>query len=120
MADGATRRSTAELLALPCERPLVRSFTARPMYSAVRLLAGERPPGPLLGEMLRSGSTSFLLAAAGENELEVAFNERFGQALCRRGELWVASGVAHTGAFARYPDEYERRVLAFLDSRLLG
>jgi len=28
-ADGATRRSTEELLALESERPLVRNFTAR-------------------------------------------------------------------------------------------
>jgi len=31
----------------------------------------------------------------------------------------VAPGVTHTGAYARYPDEYERRTLMFFDERLL-
>jgi hypothetical protein len=54
-ADGASRRSTAELLALETERPLVRSFTARFMYASVRLFSGETPPKPLLD---RSGAFS--------------------------------------------------------------
>jgi len=89
------------------------------MYPAVRLLAGERPPTPLLNEMVRAAWTSFLLVAAGENDQEVASNEIFTQALGGQAELWVAPGVAHTGAYSRHPDEYERRLLAFLDSRLL-
>lgn len=35
VAEGATRRSIGELLALPSERPLVRNFTARVFYAAV-------------------------------------------------------------------------------------
>ena len=42
VADGATRRSVDELLALPSERPLVRNFTARVMYAAVRILMGRK------------------------------------------------------------------------------
>ena len=106
-------------LAPPSELPIVCSFTARAMYPAVRLLAGERPPTPLLNEMVRAAWTSFLLVAAGENDQEVASNEIFTQALGGQAELWVAPGVAHTGAYSRHPDEYERRLLAFLDSRLL-
>jgi len=44
------------------------------MYSAVRLFAWTDPPEPLLDEMLRSESTSFLLIAAEQDALEVAFN----------------------------------------------
>jgi len=118
VADGATRRCTEELLALPQERSLVRSFTARVMYQAVRLLAWDRPPAPLLGEMRRSES-SFLLISAGANQLETAFNRRFAQVLGSRADLWIVPGVAHTGAYTRYPDDYERRVISFFDAHLL-
>jgi len=118
VADGATRRSTQELLALPEERSLVRSFTARVMYAAVRLFAWGEPPKPLLQEMRRSNSTEFMLIAAGENDLEVKFNELFARELQDRAVLWVAPGVTHTGAFATYPDEYEQRVLDFFGEKL--
>jgi len=48
VADGATQRCVAELLALPSERPLYRNWTARVMYTVVQLLSGQEPPRPLL------------------------------------------------------------------------
>jgi len=33
-------------------------------------------------------------------------------------ELWLASGCGHVGALARYPAEYERRLLAFLAAQM--
>ena len=119
VADGATRRSTEELLALPSERPLVRNFTARVMYAGVRVLAARRPPAPLLEEMRRSESTSFLLIAAGENDLEVRFNELFADGLGGRASLWIVPGVGHTKAYSEHPEEYRRRILGFLDEHLL-
>ncbi len=118
VADGATRRCTSELLALPSERPLVRNFTARVMYTAVQGFTRTAPPSPLLDEMLGADSTEFMLVAAGNNQLETAFNAYFAEALGERAELWVAPGVDHTGAFTRYPDEYEQRVLGFFAREL--
>jgi pimeloyl-ACP methyl ester carboxylesterase len=120
VADGATRRSTGELLALPSKRSLVESFTPRVMYAAVRVMSGEHPPAPLLEEVSRAKTTSVYLIAAGEDELEVAFNERFAQVLGPRATLWVAPGVQHLGASSRYPDEYRDRVLGFMEERLLN
>lgn len=120
VADGATRRSTPELMALPEKRTLAESFTARVMYLAVRMLTWQRPPSPLLDEMSRSKASSFLLIAAGENDLEVKFNELFANTLGARAELWVVPGVSHTGAFDRDPAEYERRVVSFLERQLTG
>ncbi len=119
ISDGATRRCTEELLALPSERPLVRNFIARVMYSTVRLLTWTEPPQPLLGEMLRSESKSFMLIAAGDDELEVAFNQYFADTLDERATLWVVPSVTHTGALSQYPEEYEQRVISFLDDYLL-
>ncbi len=117
-ADGATRRSLDELLALPSKRPLVRSFTARVMYAAVQLLSGQEPPLPLLDSMSQAGSIEYLLIAAGEDEMEVKFNELFAATLASRAQLWVALGAEHTGAFGLYPDVYEQRRIAFFNDRL--
>lgn len=119
VADGATRRSIPELLALPSERPLVRNFTARVMFAGVALLTGDKAPTPLLDSMVEAESTQYLFIAAGAQEMEAAFNQRFVEAVGPRAALWVAPEVTHIGAFARYPDEYEQRVIAFFDAALL-
>ncbi len=117
-ADGATRRCLEEYLALEQNRPLVHNFTARVMFAAVRLFSGSAPPLPLLESMQQAPTTQFLLVAAGNNDEEIAFNRLFAETLGSRADLWIAPQVDHTGAFARYPDEYERRITAFFDSAL--
>ena len=118
VTDGATRRSLEELLALPSERPLVRNFTARVMYATVQALTGQSPPMPLLESMSQAGSTEFLLIAAGEEEMEVKFNQLFADTLGERARLWVALGAPHTAAFGLFPDVYEQRVVSFFDDQL--
>lgn len=118
-ADGATRRSTAELLALPSERPLVRNFTARVMYATVQALSSDSPPPPLLEAMLAADATRFLLIAGGENELEVAFNQLFAAALGKRAELWIVPGAGHTAGLSRDPAAYTERVIRFFSDTLL-
>jgi pimeloyl-ACP methyl ester carboxylesterase len=119
VADGATRRSLQELLALPSERPLPRNFTARVMFAAVGILSSEKPPPiTLLDSMLAAKSTSFFLIAGGGNAQEVAFNQLFAQTVGERVELWVAPDAEHTEAFSRYPEEYEQRVIGFFDQVL--
>ena len=115
-ADGASRRSLEEMLALESERPLVRNFTARVMYATVKLLSGEQPPLPLLDSMEQSGTTRFLLIAAGNNELEVAFNRLFEERLKGGAELDVFQGVEHIGAFYSFPKEYEAVVIKFFST----
>ncbi len=120
VADGATRRCTAELLALEAERPLVRNFTARVMYASVGLFSGQQPPSPLLDSMAQAGATRFLLIAAGQNRLESEFNRLFAATLPERAALWVAPAAGHIQALRVYPQEYEQRVTAFFDAALLG
>lgn len=112
-ADGATRRSLAEQLALPAERPLYRNFTARVMFAAVRLFSGTEPPKPLLDSMRAAKTTSFYFIAAGAKEREVDFNTLFAAAAEGRARLWVVPEAAHTGARRLKPDEYERRLAGF-------
>jgi len=120
VADGATRRSAAELTALPAKASLAESFVPRVMYATVRALTWQRPPAPLLDEMRKTPATRYLLIAAGGNELETEFNRYFAEQIGERVSLWVVLGVRHVGAMSRYPAEYEKRVVAFFDETLLS
>jgi hypothetical protein len=90
------------------------------MFFTVRLLTGDDPPKPLLDSMVEAKTTEFLLIAGGSQALEVDFNKMFAETLGERVTLWVAPEAEHTGAFARYPDEYEQRVTAFFEATLLA
>ncbi|TAJ45379.1 alpha/beta hydrolase [Methanofollis fontis] len=118
VADGATHRSSADLLALESERPLERSFTARLMYAVVALLSGDAAPLPLPESIAGSGSTGYLLIAAGEKPMEEAFARLYAGEAGGRASVWVVPGAGHTGAYSLRPDDYERRVIAFFDAAL--
>lgn len=120
VADGATHRSLDELRALPSERSLVRNFVPRVMFATVQVLTGDEPPKSLLEAMRAAPGTAFLLIAAGGNDGEVRYNQRFAEVVGQRAELWVAPGASHTRALTQYPDEYERRVIGFLEDALLN
>jgi hypothetical protein len=59
-----------------------------------------------------------LFIAGGNQDLEVAFNEMFKATLGNRADLWIAPGAGHTQALGSYPQEYEQRVIEFLDRSL--
>jgi pimeloyl-ACP methyl ester carboxylesterase len=118
-ADGATRRSIQELLALESERSLVRNFTARVMYATVQMISGERPPKPMLDSMVESDDTVYLLIAGGNKELEVKFNRLFVDALDSRASLWIAPETGHIEAYRRFPEQYEQHLINFFDSALV-
>ncbi len=118
VADGATQRSTPELHALESERPLYRSFVAQVMYATVQAVTGTEPPKPIPDSMIEAKSTEFLLIAGGDMPTEIAFGEVFAETVGERVKLWIAPKAGHTGAFGRYPDEYEERVIAFFDTAL--
>jgi pimeloyl-ACP methyl ester carboxylesterase len=120
VAEGATRRTLEEHLALPSERPLVRNFVSRVMYATVQALSGGEPPRPLLNSMMEANATRFLLIAAGHEDQEVAYNELFAETVGNRTTLWVAADAEHTGAFDRYPAEYVEHVVGFLNAALLN
>jgi hypothetical protein len=47
-------------------------------------------------------------------------NKVFADAVGERAALWIAPDAPHTGAFGRYPDEYEQRVVAFFEATLIS
>ncbi len=99
----------------------MRNFTARVMYAAVQVLSGDDPPDPpLLDSMVAAETTAFLLVAAGKDEQEVKFNTLFAETVGARVDLWVVPDASHTGAFKKYPAEYEQRVIGFLEGAMGG
>lgn len=115
VADGATRRSLNELLALESERPLVRNYTARVMFATVQVIGGIKPPSPLLESIKQAENTRFLFIAAGNNEMEVAFNQMFLREVGDNAALWISEGSEHTTAIQDHPSEFEARLRQFFD-----
>ena len=120
VAEGATHRCLAEVMALDSERPLVRNFVKRVVFATVGVLTGETAPYPLLDSMQATAITQFYLIAGGSMPQEIAYNSLFATTLGERAELWIAPETMHIGAFSRYPQEYEQRVVGFFDAVLLA
>ncbi len=120
VAEGATHRCLAELLALESEQPLYRNFTPRVMFATVQLLSGEKPPSPLLDSMAAARNTSFYLIAGGGMDAEVAYNTLFANTVSDQAMLWIAPDSPHISALKLYPEEYEQRAIAFFDAKLLA
>lgn len=119
IADGATHRSLEELLALDSEKPLARNFTARVMYAAAELLGGVEPPEPLLDSILAARQTKFFFIAAGDETAEVNFNRMYVERLeTDRAQLWIAPDADHLEALGKFPQEYEDRLIQFLEENL--
>lgn len=119
VADGATHRSLEELTALDSEKPLVRNFTARVMYAVAEMLGGVEPPQPLLDSISAADQTRFFFIAAGDETAEVNFNRLYVERLgADRAQLWIAPDADHLEALGKYPQEYEDRLIQFLEENL--
>ncbi len=121
VSDGATCRSHDEKIVVDSYASGLPRFHSWLTYTFVGLFTGDDPPDPPLLDSLRdAGGTQILLIAAGKDDDEIAFNALFRDTLGDRGELWIVPGVGHTGGYARYTDEYTRRVLDFFAETLLA
>jgi len=68
----------------------------------------------------RSGTTRYLLVAASEVSNEVRTAEDLQQRAPDRVDTWVVEGAGHTEGLEVAPEEWERRVVGFLDDVLLA
>jgi uncharacterized protein len=87
------------------------------MFSTIRVLTGD-PPGPALEDAIADVNSPTLLISAGtdvEREFNVHYDEVAGDAPV---EHWNLPDALHTDAIYEHRDEYERRVVRFLDSEL--
>ena len=88
------------------------------MFSAMRVFSGD-PPGPPLEELVTRIDAPTLLISAG-TDVERDFNALYDEAAADGPvEHWNLPDAHHTAAIREAPEDYERRVTAFLDAALL-
>lgn len=96
----------------------VGGWTSVPMLWVQRiaaiLLGGGDPPAPH-SESIAAIAPRPVLLIAGSDPSEVASNRFFREAGGPTVELWLAD-APHVGALRVHPDDYEARVIAFLDA----
>ncbi len=119
VSEGAGERSVAESL---IRGP--RGWFAMPSMAvqtlAVAVLSGDAPPrslGDLAGEV-SPGAVFFIHAEHGGGGEEL--NLDYFQAAGEPKDLWRVEGSDHLGGLKTRPQEYERRVIGFFDTWLLG
>jgi dienelactone hydrolase len=79
----------------------------------------EAPPPPALrAAVARADGTRFLLITAGEVADEGHAAAHIAAAATDRVTVWTVDGADHTGGYETRPDDWQQRVLAFLDEHL--
>ncbi|MGD9996736.1 MAG: alpha/beta hydrolase [Ilumatobacteraceae bacterium] len=86
--------------------------------NAAALMTAADPPTPLRDSLAAFDGQRALLIAAGRSESEIAATDVFRASAPDRVDVWIAPDASHTDASRRYPDEWERRVVGFLDDTL--
>jgi pimeloyl-ACP methyl ester carboxylesterase len=87
-------------------------------FGLMDLLADASPPASLRQSVAASGSTEFLLVVAGTVEKEALAADSMRSADPRRVEIWTVPGADHMQGLATAPQDWERRVVGFLDDQL--
>jgi len=122
VSEGAGIRSVREALAIPETRmKLEAALVHMAVTSGTALFSSNLPPESLEDLSARIAPTPvfFIYAVPGSGgEAELA--ETFYEAAREPKEIWLVPGAEHTGGIEAQPEEYERRVVGFLDDALLS
>lgn len=120
VAEGATGRTGADNEAI---RPAdYASVLERALdwytYGLTDLLTPASPPASLNDSIAAATGTDFLLVAAGTVRKEGLAADSMHRTDPRRVEVWTVPDADHMSALGTAPQEWERRVLGFLDEEL--
>lgn len=121
VAEGATARTAADRRWLSDAyglRGALQEQLDRLRFGLTDLLTDARPPTPLRAAVAEADQTSFLLIAAGEVDGERQAAAHIASAGGDRVEVWTVPGSGHTDGLQTAPEEWERRISAFLDTHL--
>jgi dienelactone hydrolase len=118
VAEGASARTPGDLAYLPTD-PVgsTHRIVSTIMWSIADLMTDAAAPAPLVELMPAVGSR--LLLIVGNDPAEVAAAPLFAVA-APDIEVWSLPDTPHMGALGTHPDEWEARVIDFLDARLPG
>lgn len=87
-------------------------------FALVDLLTGAPEPLPLRKSVAAAAPRPVLLIAAGRVPDEQQADRSIQAASPESVDLWVVPGSGHTGALRTHPEEWEERVVGFLDREL--
>lgn len=87
-------------------------------YGLTDLLTEASPPPSLRSSVGSAGDTGFLLVPAGTVQKEVLTAASLRDADPGRVEVWTVPNAAHMQGLGTAPEEWERRVVGFLDDQL--
>jgi hypothetical protein len=90
----------------------------RAQYALTDLLTGASEPASLRSAVAAATGTSFLLVTAGDVPDEGNAAVHIAGGAPDRVEIWTVAGAGHTDGLEAAPEEWERRVIAFLDAHL--
>lgn len=121
VAEGATNRVTGDKAWLSDEfgvRGAIQEGVEWLLYNTADLLTAADQPTPLHDAVAAAAPTPVLLIAAGAVD-----DESRAASYIQRGspdtvEIWVVPDTGHTGGLDTHPEEWEERVVTFLDEAL--
>jgi fermentation-respiration switch protein FrsA (DUF1100 family) len=122
VSEGAGIRSIRESLAIPDTRKRIEGSLVHAVVTpGVALFSNDLPPRSLEDLAAEVAPTPlFLIYAVPGQGGEAELTELFYESAREPKAIWRVAGAGHTGGIEAQPAEYERRVIAFFDSALLG
>lgn len=123
VAEGVTGRVAGDKAWLPGVygwRGTATERLAGLTYGAADLLTDAAPPATLRRAVRAAAPRPVLVISAGERPDEAYVARSLHAAAPGTVQTWDVPGAAHTGALRARPQDWERRVTAFLDAALLG
>ena len=118
VSDGATAASFADQIATFGYDEMAPFFFT--ILTAGRVYSGYAPGPPLEDSVAAMAPTPLLLIAAGGFPTEIEFNRHYAEVAKEPFEYWELPDVGHTAAVRERAEEYEERVVGFLDEALLN
>ena len=121
VAEGATNRAFADKAWLSDEyglRGRVQQGVDWLTYTLADALTAASPPISLHDAVIAAAPRPVLLIAAGRVADEQLADKAIQAASPSTVDLWVVPGAGHTGGLRTQPQEWERRVVRFLDGAL--
>ncbi|MGE5635685.1 MAG: alpha/beta hydrolase [Nocardioidaceae bacterium] len=121
VSEGAGKRSIREQMDTP-DLPGWRAWASPWLVQtpALAVLSNHAAPPNLVDLAARIAPRAVFLIRAQHGNQDEEMNRVYFEAAGRPKSLWEVPDGGHTGGLSARPREYERRVTAFFDRRLLG
>lgn len=121
VSEGASEQSARDTLANHGLSAAVTQFPMLSVTAATAIFSNDLPPPSLKGDVARIAPRSVFLVYGelGQGGSEKQPNLGFYEAAGDPKRIWEVSGGQHIAGISTQPEEYERRVIGFLDGALL-